>query len=59
MFGGKGIRRLLPTGINGDQFKTFILPRPGNHPVGYKVGSDHSKTNFSGMFFHIFHFLSA
>ena len=26
MFGGKGIRRLLPTGINGDQFKTFILP---------------------------------
>jgi hypothetical protein len=59
MFGGKGIRRLLLTGINSNQFKTVILPRSGNHPVGYKVGSDYSKTYFSTMFFHIFHSLSA
>ena len=37
---------LLYTSIYSYQFKTLILPGSGNHPIGYEIGSDYTKTYF-------------
>ena len=43
---GESIRRLLSSRIYSYQFKTLILPGSGNHPIGYEIGSDYTKTYF-------------
>ena len=44
VLGGKFIGSFLCAGADCCQLKTFILPCSGNHPVGYVVGADYSKT---------------
>ncbi len=50
MFGGKGIRRLLPTGINGNQFKTFHPAAPRQSQSVIKLVPTTPKRTFFGMF---------
>ena len=44
VLGGEGIGRLLLARADRHQLETRVLARAGNHPVGYEIGADHTKT---------------